>query len=137
MRSFAIAAVWVAGAVAPSFAIPAAAQTVYRCGNAYSHVPCAEGVAVNTDDARSAAQKAQSEQAQARDQRAAKAMEKGRLAEEKQAQASGRESVKVLEKIHAAPVVKTKPSVADEVRKGIATKKPKKTVTKKKTASAE
>lgn len=46
----------------------AEAQTVYRCGNAYSSVPCADGKAVDTDDARSARQRAEAARV-ARDER--------------------------------------------------------------------
>lgn len=63
-------------------AIPVAAQSVYRCGDSYSQKPCAGGVLVPTDDARSAAQRAQTREAAQRDGKAADAMEKARLKEE-------------------------------------------------------
>jgi hypothetical protein len=61
---------------------PAAAQAVYRCGNSYSQQPCAGGSPVETQDARSASQRAQTTQAAQRDAKAASAMEKDRLKNE-------------------------------------------------------
>ena len=61
---------------------PAAAQTVYRCGDSYSQKPCAGGALVPTDDARSEAQRAQAREAAQRDGKAADAMQKARLKEE-------------------------------------------------------
>ncbi len=61
---------------------PVAAQTVYRCGNSYSQQPCAGGSAVETQDARSATQRAQTSQAAQRDAKAAGVMEKERLKDE-------------------------------------------------------
>ena len=61
---------------------PAAAQNIYRCGDAYSQAPCPGGAAVQVEDARSAAQRTQSIQAVQRDAKAADAMEKARRKEE-------------------------------------------------------
>lgn len=61
---------------------PVAAQTVYRCGNSYSQQPCAGGSPVETQDARSAGQRAQTTEAAQRDAKAASAMEKQRLKDE-------------------------------------------------------
>jgi hypothetical protein len=66
-------------------AIPAAAQNVYRCGDSYSQKPCAGGAVVPTDDARSAAQRAQTREAAQRDGKTADAMEKARLKDEAKA----------------------------------------------------
>ena len=60
----------------------AAAQTVYKCGNTYSQLPCPDAAVINADP-RSGAQKAQADQATARDARIASAMEKARLQQEK------------------------------------------------------
>ena len=60
----------------------AQAQKIYRCGSHYSQTPCEGAVEVNADDARSAAQKTDSQKAIARDGRTASAMEKARLQEE-------------------------------------------------------
>jgi hypothetical protein len=46
---------------------PVAAQNVYRCGDSYSQTPCAGGAVVNTDDPRSASQRAQTSEAAQRD----------------------------------------------------------------------
>ena len=64
------------------FSSSAMAQTVYKCGSTYSQFPCPDGVVINADP-RSSAQKAQADQATARDARTASAMEKARLLQEK------------------------------------------------------
>jgi hypothetical protein len=61
---------------------PAGAQAIYRCGDSYSQKPCPGGKVVDVDDARSASQKSQTDQAVRRDAKAADAMEKERLKEE-------------------------------------------------------
>ena len=58
------------------------AQTVYKCGNTYSQLPCPDATVINADQ-RTRAQKAQADQATARDARAATAMENARLQQEK------------------------------------------------------
>ena len=58
-------------------------QTVYKCGNTYSQVPCPGGVVVDVTDKRTSAQKAQTDLATGRDARTADAMEKARLQQEK------------------------------------------------------
>lgn len=63
-------------------------QSVYRCGNTYSQKPCADGVQVDVQDARTPAQKAESEAAARREASTANAMEKTRLQEEAQLQAA-------------------------------------------------
>jgi len=60
----------------------ATGQNVYRCGNTYSQKPCADGIALEVDDARTAEQKAQSDAQIRRDAAAGNAMEKARLKEE-------------------------------------------------------
>jgi len=62
--------------------LSAAAQAIYRCGNSYSQQPCPGGKIVDADDARSASQKSQTDQAVRRDAKAAEALEKARLKEE-------------------------------------------------------
>lgn len=61
---------------------PAGAQAIYRCGDSYSQRPCPGGKVVDADDARSASQKSQTDQAVRRDAKAAEALEKARLKEE-------------------------------------------------------
>ncbi len=58
------------------------AQAVYKCGNTYSQLPCPNAAVINADP-RSSAQKAQADQATARDARIASSMEKARLQQEK------------------------------------------------------
>lgn len=64
--------------------VTALSQTIYRCGASYSQTPCEGAVQVNVDDARSAAQKAESQKTIAKDGRIADAMEKARLKQEKE-----------------------------------------------------
>lgn len=61
-------------------------QNVYRCGTAYSQIPCNGAVTVEVDDTRSPQQKIQADKAIARDMASANALEKTRLKEEAQAQ---------------------------------------------------
>ena len=59
------------------------AQPVYRCGNAYSRVPCVGGAAlVDANDSRSAAQRAEGRRVAADERRLAAEMQRDRLAEE-------------------------------------------------------
>jgi hypothetical protein len=65
-------------------ALPAAAQTVYRCGNEYSQKPCPDARAVALDETKPAAADARAADAQAqRNAKLADRLEKDRLAEEK------------------------------------------------------
>ena len=57
----------------------AVAQKVYKCGSSYSQVPCPAATVVEVDDARSAGQKKQTDDAARRDARLADDMEKARL----------------------------------------------------------
>ncbi len=63
-------------------------QSVYRCGNTYSQKPCTDGVQVDVQDARTPAQKAESEAAVRREASTANALEKARLQEEAQLRAA-------------------------------------------------
>lgn len=62
--------------------IKAHGQNAYRCGNSYSQTPCPGGVAVDTADNRSSAQKAQSDAVIQRDKATGDSMEKSRRQEE-------------------------------------------------------
>jgi hypothetical protein len=73
---------WVALALAASWCGPALAQTVYRCGDSYGQQPCPGGRAVDTEDSRTPAQRAQTTEAVRRDAKAADELEKARLKEE-------------------------------------------------------
>ena len=61
----------------------ATAQKTYKCGDAYSQLPCPGGVILDAADQRTSAQKMQSDLATGRDTRIASAMEKARLQQEK------------------------------------------------------
>lgn len=63
----------------------AGTQETYKCGNSYSQTPCPGGQKVETDDTRSAEQKAQTRAAAGRDAKAASAMEKERIAKDSKA----------------------------------------------------
>ena len=66
-----------------SSAWPASAQTVYRCGNEYSRVPCNTGKAINVDTrATPSAQAAEARRAADRERRLGDDMEKSRLRRE-------------------------------------------------------
>ena len=67
---------------AAGWSASAAAQSIYRCGDSYSQQPCAGGKLVAASDSRSAAQKAQTDEAAKRDAKSAETMEKARLKEE-------------------------------------------------------
>lgn len=55
------------------------AQTIYRCGNSYSQMPCSGGQLVEAQDNRDRAQKQQAEAAVHRDMKAAQQLEKQRV----------------------------------------------------------
>lgn len=59
------------------------AQSIYRCGNTYSQLPCPGALPLDLNDARQPAQKAQTQEAALTDARLAKTMEQERVAEEK------------------------------------------------------
>lgn len=65
-----------------AYGTPAAAQTIYRCGESYSNKPCPGATVVPADDPPSAARRAESQAQTQRDARAAEAMEKARLEQE-------------------------------------------------------
>ena len=68
-------------ALAVAAAWPAAsahAQTIYRCGNEYTRIPCANGRALDASDMRSAAQRAEARAAVAQERRQAADMERDR-----------------------------------------------------------
>jgi hypothetical protein len=60
----------------------AGAQTIYRCGNEYTRVPCANGKALEAGDGRSAAQRAEARRNTYSDKRLAAEMERDRRREE-------------------------------------------------------
>ena len=73
----------VAVALAAAFAaalVPAsaAAQTIYRCGNEYTRIPCSNGRALDAGDPRSAAQRSEARAYVAQERRQASEMERER-----------------------------------------------------------
>ena len=67
-----------------AIAVPAAAQTVYRCGGSYGDEPCTGAAIVATADPRSREQQSQTKEAALRDARTARLMEQERLKTERQ-----------------------------------------------------
>ena len=61
---------------------PAIAQAVYRCGNAYSAVPCPQGRAIDADDARTGTQRDEALRLAAEERRRGDDMERSRLRRE-------------------------------------------------------
>lgn len=74
-----------AGAALLGATAPLIAQTVYRCGDSYSQSPCEGARTLQLDDARSPAQKADSDDVARRSQQAADALEADRVRSEQQA----------------------------------------------------
>jgi hypothetical protein len=60
----------------------AGAQTIYRCGNEYTRIPCPDGRALETADTRSAAQRAEARALIAKDRRQAAEMQRDRRRDE-------------------------------------------------------
>ena len=63
-------------------ALAVQAQTIYRCGNEYTRIPCANGRALESSDTRTAAQRAEGRALLIRERRQAADMEKTRRREE-------------------------------------------------------
>ena len=78
-----IAAAAVAVVLVAGFSgVPVTAQTVYRCGNAYGPVPCAEGKAIDADDSRTRVQRDEALRLAADEKRHGDEMERARLRRE-------------------------------------------------------
>lgn len=112
----------------------AGAQPIYRCGDSYSQQPCPGGKVVDADDARSAGQKAQTDQAVRRDAKAAEALEKARLKDEAQPAQLVMPTPKAQEPARPAAAPKLK---KPEQFTAIAPKKPGETDKKKKKKAAK
>lgn len=63
-----------------------AAGPVYRCGSTYSQTPCAGGTLTELGDPRSAAQRAEARRMAAAERKAARSMQRERLATERKQQ---------------------------------------------------
>jgi hypothetical protein len=79
------AAARIATALLALTCLQASGQTVYRCGNHYSDLPCTGASTLAIDDSRSAAQKAQTDAATVQARTLAREMERERHALEKSA----------------------------------------------------
>ena len=77
-----IAVLAVAVLLAGRFEMPATAQTVYRCGNAYGQDPCPQGRVIESDDARTTAQRDEALRLAADERRRGDEMERERLRRE-------------------------------------------------------
>lgn len=77
-------------------ALPTWAQgsKVYRCGATYSQTPCAQGVALEVQDARTPEQKLQADQSTVRDGVLANTLEKDRLQAQTQAHAAAQQQAR-------------------------------------------
>lgn len=80
LRPIAIALFLIA---APALSTVSNAQNVYKCGAAYSQIPCEGSVSLNLSDQRSKEQQLQSGAVATKDAKAAAAMERARRQEEK------------------------------------------------------
>lgn len=65
------------------------AQTVYRCGSAYSQLPCGQGKVVEVDDSRSPAQQSEAQRVADDEHRLAAEMRRDRLADQRSAVPAG------------------------------------------------
>jgi hypothetical protein len=74
----------VAGPVVVAQTNGPAGPTAYRCGNSYSSTPCPGGKAVDTEDARSAAQQREAQEVKRRDAALAEQMAADRRARERE-----------------------------------------------------
>lgn len=96
----------------------AAAQTTYKCGNAYSETPCVDGKAVAVGDKRSDDQKREADGATARAQVMAGKLEKDRLKRESEealvSQKAG--SPATAQKVSRTPLKIFKPKPAKPVK---------------------
>ena len=79
-------------ALALATATSASAQTTYKCGSTYSQNPCEGGVALDTNDKRTADQKKQAINATQKEKQVADNLEQARLHEEKRAAAELKKS---------------------------------------------
>jgi len=74
-----VAALALASVAAFSIGSAEAATSIWRCGNSYSDQPCAQGKAIEAEEAPSAERRRQADEGTRRDLAAAQAMERERL----------------------------------------------------------
>lgn len=120
------------------FSMTAQAQQVYRCGKTYNQMPCPNGTAIDTRDARTQEQRVDSQKATARDTELVNRLEKARQQEEAMT-AAGRTPVEKKSKGKTAKSGKTKNKKINkkepELFTATAASEKKKKKEKKKTAS--
>lgn len=86
------------------------AQTIYRCGNEYTRIPCPQGKAVEATDPRTGAQRAEAMRVAADERRRAAEMRRERLADQAALKPASAAS------LSAAPAPPAKPASAAERR---------------------
>ncbi len=106
-------------AVATAFSAASAnAQTIYRCGNEYTRIPCANGRALDAGDTRSAAQRAEARAAVAQERRLSTDMERDRRRNEA--------ALKPALATSLSPVHATAPAASAAAKKPVSKKKARK-----------
>ncbi len=95
------------------------AEEIYRCGNSYSQVPCAQGKVLTIDDSRDAIRKKEADAATRRDAQLAKQLEHERLQQEQALTPKSTKSAK-------PKTVKPKKKAAEPVQEQTTTLTPKK-----------
>ena len=84
------------------------AQTIYRCGNEYTRIPCPQGQVVEATDQRTGAQRAEAVRVAAEDRRRAAEMRRERLADQAALKPASAAS------LSAAPAPPARPASAAE-----------------------
>jgi hypothetical protein len=88
----------------------AAAQTIYRCGNEYTRVPCPNGKPIESLEPRTAAQRAEARQQLIDEKRQGAEMERDRLRKEAALKPALASSLSAAPAAHAASAPSKKPS---------------------------
>ena len=84
------------------------AQTIYRCGNEYTRIPCPQGQVVEATDPRTGAQRAEAVRVAAEDHRRAAEMRRERLADQAALKPASAAS------LSAAPALAARPAPTPE-----------------------
>lgn len=104
------------------------AEQIYRCGNSYSQMPCAQGKVLTIDDASDPERKKEADAATRRDARLANQLEQQRLQQEKALQAKSGKSARsraIKSKKAASAPVQDQPTILTPKRPKSAMHKPK------------
>lgn len=94
-----------------------AAQTIYRCGNSYSRMPCPDARALDVGDPRSAAQRAEAQRVAAAEKRLGDTMTSDRHRAEAEAQPAGPASLSPARPASAPMVKKAQAAPKDKKRR--------------------